>query len=218
MDRVSRFGKRFMIVFNGIKLGILLAFLIGPVFFTILQTSVERGFTQGVLVAIGVSLSDLAYVAICYYGLAQILEERQLHYHMAFAGGGILIAFGLYYLIIKSRRKPFQGGEMVKGKGFYRYIAKGFLINGFSPMVPLFWIGTLSLATLDFGYTERFDFILFIGTMLATVLATDILKAYLADKLGKVITPRLLSIMNIIIGIVLIGFGGRLIMLAPTFA
>jgi threonine/homoserine/homoserine lactone efflux protein len=46
------------IVINGIVSGIVLAFLIGPVFFTIIQTSIERGFTSGVLVAVGVSFSD----------------------------------------------------------------------------------------------------------------------------------------------------------------
>ena len=56
------------IVFNGFKLGIVLSFLIGPVFFTIIQTSIERGFRNGVFVAMGVSLSDILYVAICYCG------------------------------------------------------------------------------------------------------------------------------------------------------
>lgn len=206
-----------MIVFNGIKLGVLLAFLVGPVFFTILQTSIERGFLRGVLVAVGVSISDAAYVALCYLGLTQILEQKEFHSHLALVGGGILVLFGLYYLLIKSRKKITQGGSQVRGPGFYRYIAKGFLINGFSPMVPLFWIGTLSIATIDFGYTTNLDLTIFIASMLTTVLVTDILKAYLADRLRRLVTSRFLMIMNIVIGIVLIGFGARLIMLAPGF-
>ncbi|MGE0772433.1 MAG: LysE family translocator [Cyclobacteriaceae bacterium] len=204
-----------MIVFNGIKLGLLLAFLVGPVFFTILQTSIERGFLRGALVAVGVSISDAAYVTLCYLGLTQILEQKAFHSHLALVGGGILVVFGMYYLFVKSRRKITQGGSQVRGQGFYRYIAKGFLINGFSPMVPLFWIGTLSIATIDFGYTTTFDLTVFIASMLTTVLVTDILKAYLADKVRRVITSRLLMAMNIVIGVVLIGFGARLIMLAP---
>jgi len=50
------------IVFNGVKFGFSLAFLIGPVFFTIIQTSIERGFWNGAWVALGVSLSDAVYV------------------------------------------------------------------------------------------------------------------------------------------------------------
>lgn len=207
-----------MIVLDGIKLGIVLAFLVGPVFFTILQTSIERGFDKGVLVAIGVSASDTAYVSLCYLGMTQFLVRKEFYNQLALAGGIILVLFGLYYLLIKSRRSNQSAGEQVSGKGFFRYIGKGFLINAFSPMVPIFWIGTLSIATLDFGYTGTFDFVLFVSSMLGTVLITDILKAYLADKLRRLITRRTLSIINIVLGLVLIGFGARLIMLAPDFA
>ncbi|MEJ0033034.1 MAG: LysE family transporter [Bacteroidota bacterium] len=53
---------------KGIQFGIVLAFLAGPVFFTIVQTSAERGFSKGVLVALGVSISDAFYVVVCYLG------------------------------------------------------------------------------------------------------------------------------------------------------
>ena len=66
------------ILFNGLKLGIVLALLIGPVFFTIIQTSIERGFINGVLVSLGVSLSDTMYVAICYFGLVQFINDEKL--------------------------------------------------------------------------------------------------------------------------------------------
>ena len=35
------------IILNGIQLGVVLAFLVGPVFFSIIQTSVEKGFWKG---------------------------------------------------------------------------------------------------------------------------------------------------------------------------
>lgn len=207
-----------MIVLNGIKLGIVLAFLIGPVFFTIIQTSIERGFIKGAFVALGVSISDTLYVAICYYGLAQVFEDGKLRYYMAFVGGGILILFGLYHLLIKSRRSIQRDVSIAKERSFFRYLVKGFVINGFSPMVLIFWIGTISIATLDFGYHHGFDFFIFFAAMLGTVLLTDILKAYLADKLRRLITAKFITIMNVALGIALIVFGSRLIFLAPTFS
>src|SRR6185295_13522883 len=92
------------IILNGIQLGVVLAFLIGPVFFSIIQTSVERGFWKGALVAMGVSISDIIYVVVCYFGLVHFFQDPQFRTYMAYVGGGILILFGLYYLIIKSRR------------------------------------------------------------------------------------------------------------------
>ncbi len=205
------------IVFNGLKLGIVLTFLIGPVFFTIIQTSVERGFRNGMLVSLGVSLSDVMYVAICYFGLVQFINNPQFRFYLANGGGGILILFGLYHLFIKSRRKMTAPLDVASEKSMYRYFVKGFIINGMSPMVIVFWIGAISIASLDFGYTKGFEFFIFFSTVLGTVLSADILKAYLADKLRALITHRLMTIINVVVGICLLIFGTRLIWTAGDF-
>jgi threonine/homoserine/homoserine lactone efflux protein len=205
------------IVFNGLKLGIVLAFLVGPVFFTIIQTSVEKGFGNGVLVSLGVSVSDILYVTVCYFGLVQFINEPGFRVYLAYAGGGILVLFGLYHLFIKSRRNVHPSLDIANEKKLYRYFIKGFIINGLSPMVLIFWIGTISVASIDFGYSKGFEFFIFFSVVLATVLTTDILKAYLADKLRRLVTKRSMMIMNIVVGVCLIIFGSRLILLADTF-
>ncbi|MEQ9591775.1 MAG: LysE family transporter [Cyclobacteriaceae bacterium] len=206
-----------MIVLNGIKFGILLALLIGPVFFTIIQTSIERGFWNGVLVAFGVSLSDIFYVIIVYFGLAQFLEDGQFRVYMAYGGGAILIFFGLYHVIIKSRRRLGTSALSNGEAGFFKYVLKGFVINGLSPMVIVFWIGLISIASLEFNYHTGAQYFVFLTSILLTVLITDLTKAYLADKLRAMITPRLLTLINVILGVALIGFGVRLIVIAQTF-
>jgi threonine/homoserine/homoserine lactone efflux protein len=205
-----------MIILNGVKLGIVLAFLIGPVFFAIIQTSIERGFVRGVLVSLGVSISDLFYVVICCLGLIGLVNDEGIREQMAFIGGGILILFGVYYLAVKTRSKKSPTVVHIEERRGIRYILKGFVINAFSPMVPLFWIGTLSIVTIDFGYTETGDIFVFYSALLLTVLATDIAKAYLADKLRRIITPGRMKVMNAIVGVALIVFGIRLLMLGAT--
>lgn len=203
---------------NGVELGIVLTFLVGPVFFTIIQTSIEQGFWRGVLVAVGVSISDILYVAICYFGVAQVLISSNLKIYMAYAGGIILIAFGLYHLLVKTRAKPINPSSSVQEKRLFRYIIKGFLINGMTPTVLFFWIGTVSLASINFGYSKAGEFMLFFTSMLVTILTTDILKAYLADKLRQLLTTRSLQIMNLILGTVLIFFGSQLLLQAKTIS
>jgi threonine/homoserine/homoserine lactone efflux protein len=200
------------IAFQGIKVGIVLTFLIGPVFFTIIQTSIERGFWNGVGVALGVSLSDTLSVTICYLGASQILYNADLQVYLAYGGGALIISFGLYNLLIKSRRVATSAHIDVSGKKYYRYFIKGFLLNTLTPMVILFWIGTISFATVQLGYTQRNEVLVFFGSVLVTVLCTDITKAYLAGKLRKLITPRLIKIINVVLGAALIVFGIRLIL------
>ena len=206
-----------MIVLNGIKFGLILALLVGPVFFTIIQTSVERGFWNGVLVSLGVSLSDIVYVLICYLGMAQVLENGEFRMFLGYSGGTILILFGLYHLFIKSRKSRHFDAKAPIEKGLFRYVLKGFVINGLSPMVPIFWIGVVSIASLDLGYTSGLNYSIFFISLLATVLFTDVVKAYLANKLRSLVTRRFMTIMNVTLGILLIVFGSRLLMVAQSF-
>lgn len=205
------------IVLKGIVSGLVLALLIGPVFFSIIQTSIERGFLSGVLVAIGVSISDAFYIFLAYMGLSQVFSNGDNQRYMAYLGGIILFAFGVYYLFIKSRRILDFKSVNIKSTSPWRLISKGFIINGLSPMVLIFWLGTVSVATGEFGYTTTMQVVTFFSAIVATVLLTDIIKAKLADKLRTVMTPRLVRVMNLILGVVMLIFAGRLLLYADNF-
>ncbi|MCK6617647.1 MAG: LysE family translocator [Cyclobacteriaceae bacterium] len=202
------------IIIKGVVSGIILAFLIGPVFFTILQTSVERGFGSGLMVAAGVALSDTVYIAIAYLGISQVFHDARTQVYLAYGGGLVLFCLGLYYLLIKSRKLSGFQVEQVREQNPFRLLAKGFFINGLSPMVLVFWLGTVSLATSELGYTTPAKALTFFGAIIGTVFLTDVLKAKLADKLRRILTPRFIRLLNIVLGIVLVIFGGRLILFA----
>lgn len=202
------------IIIKGIVSGIVLALLIGPVFFAIIQTSIERGFWSGVLVAIGVALSDTMYIILSYLGLSQLFTSQTAQMYLGYIGGAILLCFGVYYLFVKGRRLTNYSLEHIETKSPYRLMAKGFIINGLSPMVLIFWIGTVSIATSELGYTSTAKAFMFFGSIVITVFITDIFKAKLADKLRALLTSRLITLLNIVLGCVLAFFGGRLIFLA----
>ncbi len=203
------------IILNGFISGIVLAFLVGPVFFTIIQTSIERGFWSGVFVAIGVSFSDMIYVLVVYLGIFRFMQIEKLRHYMAYIGGVILLLFGLYYLFIKSK-KPLRYGTKPHSGNWLKLAGKGFIINALSPMVLFFWIATVGVAASQLGYTTASKASLFFATIVSTVLATDIIKAKLADRLRLLITPRVIRILNAVFGIVLILFAIRLIFFAGS--
>jgi threonine/homoserine/homoserine lactone efflux protein len=200
------------IIVKGIISGIVLALLIGPVFFTLLQTSIERGFLSGVFVAIGISLCDAFYILIAYFGLAQFSQTPQFRHYMAYGGGVILLIFGLYYLFVKSRKLASYDPKKIKNASGIRLAAKGFLINGLSPMVLFFWLATVSVATTQLGYGSSNKAFVFFASIVCTVFFTDVMKAKLADKLRSLVTPSFIRIMNIILGLVMVVFAGKLIL------
>ncbi len=200
------------IIIKGILSGIVLALLVGPVFFTLLQTSIERGFISGVFVAIGISLCDSVYILISYLGLSQFLATNNFRHYMAYGGGVILLLFGLYYLLIKSKKLAQYDPQKIESASGFRLAAKGFIINGLSPMVLFFWLATVSVATTQLGYDTNKKVFIFFGSIVLTVFTTDVVKAKLADKLRVLVTPRVIRIMNIVLGVVMIIFAGKLIL------
>lgn len=199
---------------KGIATGLFLALLIGPVFFTLIQTSIERGFRSGFFVAIGISLSDTFYIAIAYLGMYQFINQDNIKY-LAYGGGAVLIFFGLYYVFVKSRKMAH--GQEVKVRSPFRLILKGFIINGLTPVVLLFWIGTVSVAANEFGYVTPGKAIPYFVAIVVTVFSTDLIKAKLADKLRAVLTATFIKRLNIALGIGMIFFGTKMILEAETF-
>jgi threonine/homoserine/homoserine lactone efflux protein len=197
-------------VVRGVYFGVVLAFLIGPVFFALLQTGMERGFLAGMLVATGVALSDAMYLMLSFMGLSALLENRSFHTYLGVGGGVLLGAFGVYYIFLK--RKISVGARAIhEQRTSAHYLVKGFLLNTMSPMVPLFWMGTVSLATADFGYVRMSQFLPFFAGVLSTTWLTDIGKSWMAVRVSKLITPSRLHWANRVIGGILLAFGARLV-------
>ncbi|MDQ3536718.1 MAG: LysE family translocator [Bacteroidota bacterium] len=193
---------------NGIFFGFLLTILIGPVFFSLIQTSIERGFKSGASMAVGISLSDSLYIFIVYLGVSPFLENDTFKIGLGVAGGFIMFCFGLYSIM-----KPVPHHtrhRRVKGKNnVIKQVAKGFMLNGINPFVLIFWLGMVSMGTVKFNYSRE-DMLVFSAGIILTVFTTDIIKSYIANKLRNLITIRFMQIMNRLVGIVLFIFGFRL--------
>ena len=198
-------------ILNGIISGIVLALLIGPVFFTIIQTSIERGFGSGVFVAVGVSLSDAFYISLTYLGVYQLFDNGGFREYLAYFGGMVLLVFGLYYVFVKSRKLKAFDPANVRVNNPWKLVGKGFIINGLSPMVLIFWLGTVGVATTKLGYSTPREAVPFFSAIVSTVFLTDVLKAKLADKLRRILTPAFIRRLNMVLGIVLLAFGLRMI-------
>lgn len=193
---------------NGVLFGLTLMVMIGPVFFTILQTSLEKGFGKSILVAIGVSLGDVIMILLTYFGLSQFIGFEENKELIGYVGAIILAIFGVVN-ILKSNKKFIPKADDEPIVGFYRFIFKGLAINAISPFVPVFWIGTMSLATIEYGYKGS-DLFIFFFTILVVVFATDVLKGYLATRLSKLINEKIMRILSICVGIILILFAIRM--------
>lgn len=193
---------------KGVFFGLMLALLIGPVFFALIQTSIEKGFASGAGMAVGIAISDSMYVLIASFGVALMSNSQYFQMWLGWIGGIIMVLFGIINFFKKVKGKG--EGITVTGKGnLSKQIIKGFLLNGVNPFVLLFWIGIASMVSLTFQYPLNLQ-IVFFSAIIVTVLLLDLVKAFAANKLSRLLTPKFFTWMNRIVGIVLVFSGFRL--------
>jgi len=188
--------------------GFLLAFAVGPVFFTLLETSIIKGIKAGIFFDLGAISSDIFFIFIAYYSTSKILEKIKDDPGLLVFGGAVLIAYGIisYIRTVKSFIKIVREHYAVKiKKNLGGLFLKGFLLNFVNFGVLAGWIGTIIMANALTSSTN--GVFIFLGTVIITLFVTDLLKISLAKKLKNKMTPRFIIKTKKWISIMIIGFG-----------
>jgi threonine/homoserine/homoserine lactone efflux protein len=199
-------------IVSGMVLGVVLAFLIGPVFFLLLDTSIKKGFKVAAYLALGVMLSDAFFIIITYFSSSAIQLMQDYKKEIGIGGGVLLIIFGVLNFIKKPHIKATELDLADDRRSLWIDTSKGFMMNLLNPFTLLFWIGVSGGVAVKFQSSDMHT-VIFYSVVLATVLATDLLKAWLAAKLKRFLKPGVLVLVNKISGVGLILFGCRLVYL-----
>jgi threonine/homoserine/homoserine lactone efflux protein len=195
----------FEALLKGLTLGLLLTISVGPVIFSIIKQSLNNGHRGGVAFVLGVSASDVALVLISNVFTQAFGYLVQHKNFIGIAGSFFLIGMGIYFLFFKKVKIDDSGVQVVElsKKDYVRTFLSGFFMNMLNPAVFIFWLTTsTTLITL----TVENRIIAFV-TCLVFVLATDLLKVMMAQKIRKKLTPHNIQILSKLNGLILLGFG-----------
>jgi threonine/homoserine/homoserine lactone efflux protein len=195
---------------QGIILGLTLSALLGPAIFTLLQTSIHRGVKSGVFLAFGIFLSDVSVVYLALLGALQLINQKDNYMIVGTIGGSILIGFGIYTFLHKIAIDENSNGIEVRVAGPVTYILKGYFLNIMNPFVWFFWISAMVGVSSTYSGDKHGIVIFFTGTLL-TVLGSDILKVFIANRIKRHLNANILVRVNHFVGILLMLFGVFLI-------
>ncbi|MCB9261758.1 MAG: LysE family transporter [Flavobacteriales bacterium] len=204
-----------MALWHGLLAGLGMMIFIGPVFFYLLQTSLQYGTKSGLTAAFGIFTSDILAVVVCYQWASVLFEGGENKFWLSIIGGFILVIFGLGYIFKPSIPKDVDIHHVSKGK-YASFFTKAFLINIVNPFVFGVWTAIIGLAEKDFGQTNQVK--IFMAAALFGVVFTDSLKVLGAKYLRKFIEPTFLRKLYLVIGLLLIAFSIRLFVFAAQTA
>lgn len=196
-----------MSILIGCLLGLSTLAFIGPVLFYLLKSSVESGWKAGFMVALGIIVGDIICVLLAILGSHQFLMKEAQVLWIALIGGSLLTLMGLKFVIFPSV-KEWAKTHLNSGSAFI-YFFNGFIINFVNPFVFAVWFGFATY--LRESFNQESDVIIALVCALIMIFLTDSLKAIFASKLSKFIQPQRLQKWMRVFGLLMIGFGIRLL-------
>lgn len=192
-----------------IPLGFFLSFMIGPVFFVLLETSALKGFRAAMAFDLGVVIADILFITVAYFSSFQLLENLSNQPGLYVFGGVILLVYGITTFVKKDTKKKSNQTEnesIATKKGYFGLFVKGFLLNFINIGVLVFWLGIIIIVGPSVDNDPN-RIIVFFGTMILAYVLTDIIKILLAKQLKRKLTFERIHLIKKGLGIILIVFG-----------
>lgn len=203
--------------FNDIQeavfIGFFLSFMIGPVFFMLIQTSIIKGARAAIMFDFGVILGDIVFILIAYYGSKSLLEKIKDDPRLFYIGGLILLVYGIITYLDKSQKTTIQDETLVlpEKTNYFKLFLKGFFLNFINIGVLAFWLGMIVVvgSNLEMNPSKIFNYF---SVILLSYLITDIGKITLAKQLKRYLTPKVAYKVKRAMGVLLMIFGIVLIL------
>jgi threonine/homoserine/homoserine lactone efflux protein len=200
-------------ILSGIPWGIFLSFMIGPVFFILLETSIIKGFRAALVFDLGVVLGDIVFITIAYLGSYRLITSLKDNSALFMFGGILMLAYGVISYISLHKEKKVDtkkiDNEIIR-KDYLGLFIKGFFLNIINIGVLGFWLAVI-ISVGPKLEMQNSRMLTFFTTVILSYLLVDCIKIVLAKQLKTKMTPKNILKIKKIISIVLMVFGVALI-------
>lgn len=200
-------------ILSGIPWGVFLSFMIGPVFFILLETSIIKGFRAALVFDLGVVLGDIVFITIAYLGSYRLITSLKDNSALFMFGGILMLAYGVISYIALRKEKKIDthkiDTEIIK-KDYLGLFIKGFFLNIINIGVLGFWLAVI-ISVGPKLEMQNSRMLTFFVTVILSYLLIDCIKIVLAKQLKTKMTPTNILKIKKIISIVLMVFGVALI-------
>lgn len=193
---------------EGVRAGLVLALLVGPLVVLLLQMSLRRGTQAAFAAAAGIWASDLFFIIVSHYGIGELnvlsenTEFRQLI-------GGIGVVLLLTTAVVMWFREPpdlLAERRVPNKRSLLAAALQGFGINTFNPFTIAFWVFFTLTQVHERNLDEAAAWSIY-GGILGTIVITDSVKVLAARKVRDFLRPEVLGQVQRVGALVLATFG-----------
>ncbi|WP_167276349.1 LysE family transporter [Paenibacillus lupini] len=188
-----------------ILLGLSLAAPIGPINAAQMERGIRSGFWNAWLLGLGSMTVDILYLLVVYFGTVHFLDNPFMK--------TLLWSFGCFVLLYTG----IASLKGVKTELFHRNEEKesslksygtGFILSVLNPLTIMFWIGIYGSVLVE--ATKKFEpseLLICTSGILLGVFLWDLSMATISSHFHRFLNDRALSLISVLSGLSLIGFG-----------
>lgn len=191
---------------NGLITGLLFQLALGPVFFFIINLTLQKTIFDGLVAVMAVTIVDYFYITLAIVGIGKLFKKQKIKKIFGIISSIVLIIFGI--IIIKNIT-----GENIStiintnSTSLFSSFASVFLLTISSPLTIVFFTSLFATKAIEYNYTKRELFIFGFSTGLATLIfmGTSVI---IFSLIKESVPVTLIQILNLAVGCLLIGYGG----------
>ena len=198
--------KRYL---EGLKFGMLLQFAVGPMCLMVFNTAQNTGFLVALSLVIAIALVDAFYILLASLGASKLLGNKKVEKIVKIIGSLVLILFGLN-IILNVFGINIIPGLNLKPNSSSAFI-QGIILTLSNPITIVFWGSVLTTKIIEEKFEKKELAFFSVGLVSATLIFLTIV-AVLGMILSNFIPDIISKILNIVVGLVIIGFGIKLLL------
>ena len=190
--------------FSGLKFGLLLQIAVGPMCLMVFNTAKNVGFLVALSLVLAIALVDTFYITLAGLGVSKLLEKEKIKKIFKIIGSLVLILFGIN-IILNVFGINIIPGLNLKPTSTNIFI-QGLVLTLSNPITIVFWGSVLTTKIIEDKLKKKELIIFSIGLVSATLLFLTSV-AILGTVLSSFIPDNISSMLNIVVGILIIFFG-----------
>jgi threonine/homoserine/homoserine lactone efflux protein len=201
-----------MYFLKGLLFGLVLQLSVGPVCFAVLHRAITNGFREAFKMVLGVALVDGIYILISFTGIGLLLKIYVFKKIILILGALVLSSFGIIHL--KNARKKNIPSPKINTNNSST-MTNSFLyaigLTAINPLTIIFWSGVFGTLITSSELVGLSNIILYsLGCISSTIIFLSFI-GLIGKLLLKKVNNKVLSILDYIVGIILILFSIKLI-------
>ena len=194
------------IMLKGFLTGLILQIAIGPVFFFILNISLQKTLIDGLFAISAVTLADYIFIALAVLGVGKLLEKPKIKHALGIISSLVLILFGIIMILSINQSNQVSSPNNLIESNYISSFISAFILTISSPLTIVFWTSLFATKAIEKGYAQKQLIFFGMAAGLATLVflgsSVTLLSIFRAS-----IPLALLRVLNTAVGLLLIIYG-----------